>query len=107
MALGTPNISAVQNLTAAGNLTQDFGYAPPGHDAGDGMIGDTVFLDMDGDGVYDPGEGMEGVIVRLYDTNGNILAAVPSPTRTGSTSSATCLPAPTWCRCRLPRCLPG
>ena len=48
---------------------------PADHDAGEGMIGDTVFLDRDSDGVYDPGEGMEGVIVRLYDANGNLLAA--------------------------------
>ena len=26
----------------------DFAYAPPGQDAGEGLIGDTIFLDRDG-----------------------------------------------------------
>ncbi len=46
----TPNISVVSNLTPAGNYDQDFGYTAPDHDTGDGLIGDTVFLDVDGDG---------------------------------------------------------
>ena len=47
--------------------TADFGYAPPDADPDEGLIGDTVFLDYDGDGVADPGEGIEGVRLELYD----------------------------------------
>jgi len=67
-------ISAVQNLTPAGVDNVDFGYAPPGHGPGEGLIGDTIFLDRDGDGQFDPGEGLEGVIVNLRDSQGNIIA---------------------------------
>ena len=35
------------------------------HDAGEGLIGDTVFLDRNGNGVFDAGEGLEGVTVKL------------------------------------------
>ena len=53
-------------------LNQDFGYTPFGEhknfDEDDGVIGDTVFLDRNGNGQYDPGEGLEGVTLRLYDS---------------------------------------
>jgi uncharacterized repeat protein (TIGR01451 family) len=69
---GTPNLSAVSNLAPAGDLNQDFAYAPPGHDSGEGLIGDTIFYDRDASGTFSPGEGMEGVRVELYrDTNGD------------------------------------
>lgn len=69
---GTPNISAVASLTADGDPAQNFGYAPAAQAAGKGLIGDKIFLDLDGNGVYTPGEGLEGVTVRLYaDSNGN------------------------------------
>jgi uncharacterized repeat protein (TIGR01451 family) len=71
----TPNISAVTGLTTAGDDEQDFGYAPPNHDPGDGFIGDTVFLDMNDNGVWDPGEGIEGVVVRLYADDGTTILA--------------------------------
>jgi uncharacterized repeat protein (TIGR01451 family) len=68
----TPNLSAVTNLTAAGDLNQDFAYAPPGHASGEGLIGDTIYLDRDGGNDYDLGEGLEGARVDLYsDTNGD------------------------------------
>jgi len=63
---GTPNISAVANLTSAGNLDQDFAYAPYGHDSGDGLIGDTIFLDSFDLNNFNPGEGLQGVKVELY-----------------------------------------
>ncbi|MGB5686943.1 MAG: SdrD B-like domain-containing protein, partial [Candidatus Electrothrix sp.] len=59
---------------------QDFGYAPIGHTNTDGLIGDTIFLDSgDGsgglpDGIYNAGEGIEGVTVRLYDNSGALVA---------------------------------
>ena len=56
---------------ASADLEQDFGFAPEGHVPGDGLIGDTVFLDRDGDGGEPlPGEGMQGVTVDLYDDAG-------------------------------------
>ncbi len=65
-------ISSVQNLTTAPVTNQDFGFAPLGQTTGEGLIGDTIFLDRDLGGDYDAGEGLEGVIVRLYsDTNGD------------------------------------
>lgn len=52
------------------NLFQDFGYRPAGILVNPGLIGDTVFLDYNNDGLPDPGEGIEGVVVSLYDATG-------------------------------------
>jgi uncharacterized repeat protein (TIGR01451 family)/fimbrial isopeptide formation D2 family protein len=69
---GTLNVSAVTDLAAADNLAQDFGYAPTGHDSGEGLIGDTIFYDLDGGNDYDVGEKLEGVRIELYqDVNNN------------------------------------
>ncbi|HND52737.1 MAG TPA: SdrD B-like domain-containing protein, partial [Pirellulaceae bacterium] len=43
-----------------------FGYVPAGHDPGEGLIGDTVFIDRNASGGLDAGEALEGVTVRLY-----------------------------------------
>ncbi|MCK5922096.1 MAG: hypothetical protein KAG66_14230, partial [Methylococcales bacterium] len=49
--------------------TADFGYTPPV-----GSIGDTVWIDSDGDGEQDPGEpGIPGITVELIDNDGNVL----------------------------------
>jgi uncharacterized repeat protein (TIGR01451 family) len=69
--VGTPNLSAASNLTSSGDLSQDFAYAPPDHDNGEGLIGDTIFYDRDADNAFDSGEGLEGVRVRLYRDNNN------------------------------------
>ena len=54
---------------------QDFGYTAPGQDTGEGLIGDTIFLDANGNGQPDPGEGIEGVVVQLVDpATGQVLA---------------------------------
>ena len=37
---------------------------------GAGLIGDTIFLDSNGNGSPDAGEGIEDVIVELYDAAG-------------------------------------
>ena len=51
-------------------LGADFGYAEPPT----GTIGDTIWLDLDGDGVEDPNEpGIPGVTVLLKDDNGNVI----------------------------------
>src|SRR6185369_4910726 len=71
---GNDRLSTVV-LAGADNLTQDFGFAPAGHDPGDGLIGDTIFLDRDNDGIADAGEGIEGVTVNLYASDGTTLIA--------------------------------
>ena len=49
----------------------DFGYQPRG------TIGDTIWNDLDGNGVQDPGEdGISGVTVTITDSNGNPVATV-------------------------------
>ena len=60
---------------ASDDLLQDHGYTVDGHGPGLGLIGDTIFLDRDGDGLPGVGEGIEGVTVRLYDYTGLLLLA--------------------------------
>ncbi len=69
------DLSSVQDLGvndsgSVQDLDQDFGYTPPAHDPSDGLIGDTIFLDVDGDDIPDAGEGLEGVEVILTDSQG-------------------------------------
>jgi len=45
---------------------QDFGYQDANNAGGDGVIGDTIFLDSDNDGAPGAGEGLEGVTVQLF-----------------------------------------
>lgn len=52
-------------------LDQDFAYVPAGHDANEGFIGDTIFIDTDNDDALSDGEGVEGVTVTLTDAAGN------------------------------------
>jgi len=80
--LGTANISAVAldpgstNPNPVVNLDQDFGYTPNGHVPGAGLIGDTIWLDLDGSGTQNPGEpGLQGVTVALYAADGTTLLA--------------------------------
>jgi hypothetical protein len=53
----------------------DFGFGPTGQMAQTGLIGDTIFLDRDGNGLLEPGEGLQGVTVELYDSAGTTLLA--------------------------------
>ncbi len=66
-------ISAVTNLDGTAVTNADFAYAPTGHDSNEGMIGDTIYLDRDAGNDFDPGEGLEGVQVELYNTTGQLL----------------------------------
>ncbi|MEE9327059.1 MAG: IPTL-CTERM sorting domain-containing protein [Cocleimonas sp.] len=52
------------------NLDQDFAYFAPS------SIGDTIWNDKDGDGVYDDGEGLVGVTVELTLPNGTKITKV-------------------------------
>ncbi len=84
---GTRDSRAVVNLTVS-LATVDFGYKPQGT----ASIGDTVFLDADGDGVKDIIEsGIANVGVTLYeDTNNNgvIDAATDAVIATATTSAS-------------------
>ncbi len=83
---GTRDSRAVVNLTVS-LATVDFGYKPQGT----ASIGDTVFIDTDGDGVKDAIEsGIANVGVTLYeDTNGNgVIDAATDAVLATATSSA-------------------
>ncbi len=57
---GPDGTTAIGGLGAVAHLTADFGYT------GTGSLGDTVWLDLDGDGAQDPGEpGLDFVTVDL------------------------------------------
>ncbi len=71
------------NGTAA-YLDNDFGYAPAGQTPANGLIGDTIFLDRNGNDAFDPGEGLEGVTVRLYDSTGVIVLATTTTDENGN-----------------------
>ena len=57
-----------------------------GHDPGDGLIGDTIFLDSNGNNTPDAGEGLEGVTVELYASNGTTLLATVTTDENGNYS---------------------
>jgi uncharacterized repeat protein (TIGR01451 family)/fimbrial isopeptide formation D2 family protein/LPXTG-motif cell wall-anchored protein len=58
--LGADSSSELSLATGATNLDQDFGYV------GTASVGDTIWLDLDKDGVQDPGEpGLPGVTVMV------------------------------------------
>ena len=66
----TPNGQSTITTLIGDDFNQNFGYVPRSAEAGTGAIGDTIFLDRDGDGTVDIGEGMEGVRVSLKDAAG-------------------------------------
>ncbi len=70
------NISTATNLTASGTVAHDFGHTAVGHSSNKGLIGDTVFLDKNNNGLYDVGEGIPGVTLYLYAADGVSLLAV-------------------------------
>ena len=64
------NLSGQSEVTISGsnNFDQDFGYAPQNHQSGYGLVGDFVFLDVNGSNSFDAGDtGLEGVDVELLD----------------------------------------
>lgn len=77
--------SSIDDLDAGGNLDQDFGYLPAGHGPGEGIIGDLVFLDIDGSGSPDAGEGLEGVTVILKNSGGTVIATTTTSENGGYT----------------------
>jgi hypothetical protein len=96
--VGTPNapvsfvlgLSHVTDLDTTPVLNQDFGYTldnsgqhgPTGGGSGGnpGIIGDTIWLDTNGDGVQNNGEsGIPGVLVQLTLPDNSTLTAVTGP----------------------------
>ncbi len=82
---GLDNTSTI-TISGADDLDQDFGYAPDGHSPGDGLIGDMVYIDTDGDGAATDGEGVEGVTVNLYAADGTTLLATTTTDENGNYS---------------------
>jgi len=93
---GNDGRSAVTTDGVNDNLTQDFGYAPLGHLPGAGLIGDTVFLDRNGNSAFDAGEGLEGVAVGLYDATGATLLATAYTNENGQYAFGGLNPADTY-----------
>ena len=67
--VATANVASF-DLTGGENKTDvDFGYR------GSGSVGDRLWLDVNGNGVQDPGEaGIVGATVQLFDGGGNLIA---------------------------------
>ena len=78
--ISTPNTSNVSLSVGSSNLSQDFGYR------GTASIGDTVWVDIDGDGVKDTGEPpIAGASIQLTgDTNGDSVIDVTLNTTTSA-----------------------
>ncbi|MEO7100962.1 MAG: SdrD B-like domain-containing protein [Luteolibacter sp.] len=84
---GTRDNQAVVTLVSTNITTADFGYKPQGT----ASIGDTVFLDADGDGVKDSIEtGIANVLVTLYEdaNNNNVVDAADAVIATATTNSS-------------------
>ncbi len=94
--VGGLGITTVSNLTTTAVTDVDFGYGPPTiFDLQTGAIGDTVFLDRDGNGLFDTGEGLEGVGSSCTTTSAGCSGA-----RRRTRTASTCLAA--WPRGRTP-----
>ena len=83
--IGTPDISATALSAGMPNdLDQDFSYTAPSQHVGEGLIGDTIFLDANRNGSQDTGEsGIQGVVVELYDASGTTLLATTTTDANG------------------------
>ena len=55
------------------NLDQDHGFTSQTQDPEHGLIGDSIFLDRNGDSLPGVGEGIQGATVNLYDGTGTTL----------------------------------
>lgn len=81
---GNDSTSQLVLPVGGSNLDQDFGYV------GQGSIGDTIFLDFNGNGLPDPGEGIAGITVSLVwgGFDGNLATGGDNATFSVSTDSA-------------------
>ncbi|MGB1253543.1 MAG: SdrD B-like domain-containing protein, partial [Candidatus Promineifilaceae bacterium] len=82
--LGTPNTDNHSQsdpypvTLAAGDsvVSADFGYLHNGPSSNNSSVGDQVWFDIDGDGVYEPENGEYGISdvpIGLYDSNGTLV----------------------------------
>jgi hypothetical protein len=60
------------------DLTIDFAFTPANPNAVG--VGNLVFMDLNGNGVHDNGEGIDGVKVQLFDAAANPLSSAPLAT---------------------------
>jgi protocatechuate 3,4-dioxygenase beta subunit len=65
---------------SSGDMTVDFGFVVPGP----GGIGNLVFEDLNGNGIAEPSEGVDGVTVQLYASGS--LPGIDSPVARRTTS---------------------
>ena len=73
--LETTGISAAAvSAVSPTNTNQNFGYGPEAIAPAEvGVIGDTIFLDRNGNGSFDPGEGLENVEIELLSNLGTLI----------------------------------
>ena len=57
------------------NLTLDFGFSPSNPNSVG--VGNLVFVDLNGNGIYDENEGIDGVKVQLFGSGADPLTAMP------------------------------
>lgn len=68
------NRSTVSVSGGTNNTVQDFGYTPDTPSSDTGLIGDTIWLNIDGDATQDADEpGLEGVVVTLATPAGGVI----------------------------------
>ena len=78
-------ISAVTDLTSTAVTDADFGYTSDGQTSTQGLIGDTIYHDLDGNSTQDAGEpGLEGVTVELYASDGTTLLRTTTTDENGN-----------------------
>ena len=65
------------------DLNQDHGFTTATQEPDLGLIGDSIFLDRDGNGLPGVGEGIQGATVNLYDGTGTTLLATTASDMNG------------------------
>ena len=60
-------------ITGVDDFNQDFGFIPANPGSGSLAVGDTIFLDRNGNDTFEAGEGIEGVLVLLHDAGGTVI----------------------------------
>ncbi|MFQ5436654.1 MAG: SdrD B-like domain-containing protein, partial [Anaerolineae bacterium] len=76
-ATGNISATALDGVILTDDPTQDFSYTPVGHTGADGLVGDTIYLDINVNGTQDAGEpALEGILVQLEMPGGNMLTTV-------------------------------
>ena len=66
------------------NNLQNFGFAPINHQPAEGIIGNTIFIDTNNDFSISPNEGVENVIVNLFEADGTTLVSTTETNKNGT-----------------------